>query len=248
VSADLFANTKLIPTADVFRAFFPSIELKRDGTNRAAARCIFHEENTASLKIFQNGFKCFGCSAHGSNIDLIIQAKLATEPIEAAKLITEKLGINIKESRKKKRVTLAQYSRYLHVPVDFLTAAFYLEEEDGLVLIPYLDESKNLISVQARTQLEKSKTGADKRFFWKQGKPYLYGAWRLPEWRDAGVTRLWICEGASDVQVSVFNDVRAIGAPGADTFKPEWGAMLLHSRRLLLFRNRARAATLSSRK
>jgi hypothetical protein len=224
--SDLFADVKAVPTAQVVRAFFPGVELKRDG-NREAGHCLFHEEKTASLKVFNDGFKCFGCGAHGSNIDLLILAKKAGEPLAAAKLIAEKFGIKVEETRKLKPLTLAEYSRYLRVPIDFLTSAFSLEEKDGLLLIPYRDESDNVVSVQARRQLAKNKTGRDTRFFWKQGKPYLYGAWRLAEWTRADVKRVWLCEGASDVQACWFNDVKAIGAPGADTFKAEWATMLL---------------------
>lgn len=38
--------------------------------NRAGfAVCPFHSEKTASMKIYNNGFYCFGCNAHGSVID-----------------------------------------------------------------------------------------------------------------------------------------------------------------------------------
>lgn len=29
--------------------------------------CIFHEDKTASMKVYEEGFFCFGCGAHGSN-------------------------------------------------------------------------------------------------------------------------------------------------------------------------------------
>ena len=43
--------------------------------NRAGyIRCPFHNEKTASLKIYdgQSGFHCFGCGAHGSVIDFVM--------------------------------------------------------------------------------------------------------------------------------------------------------------------------------
>lgn len=40
--------------------------------NRAGfVRCPFHEERTASLKIYPDGFYCFGCGAHGDQIDFV---------------------------------------------------------------------------------------------------------------------------------------------------------------------------------
>lgn len=44
--------------------------------NRAGfTRCLWHNEKTASLKIYpgDRGFFCFGCHAHGSSIDLVMK-------------------------------------------------------------------------------------------------------------------------------------------------------------------------------
>ncbi len=37
------------------------------------ARCPFHAEKTASFRVYDNGFYCFGCHAHGSVIDLAMR-------------------------------------------------------------------------------------------------------------------------------------------------------------------------------
>ena len=44
--------------------------------NRAGfTRCLWHNERTASLKIYpgDRGYFCFGCHAHGSSIDLVMK-------------------------------------------------------------------------------------------------------------------------------------------------------------------------------
>ena len=44
--------------------------------NRAGfTRCLWHNEKTASLKIYpgDRGYFCFGCHAHGSSIDLVMK-------------------------------------------------------------------------------------------------------------------------------------------------------------------------------
>lgn len=44
--------------------------------NRAGfARCLWHNEKTASLKIYpgDRGYFCFGCHAHGSSLDLVMK-------------------------------------------------------------------------------------------------------------------------------------------------------------------------------
>lgn len=44
------------------------IEVNRGGF----ARCVFHSERTGSMKIYKDGYHCFGCGAHGSVIDLVM--------------------------------------------------------------------------------------------------------------------------------------------------------------------------------
>ena len=94
----LFDDVKAIPTAEVFAAFFPGHELRRDG-RVLSTLCIFHQEKTASLKLYKNGFKCYGCGVTGSNIDLLIKANLASSALEAAKLIAQKFGIKFEDKK-----------------------------------------------------------------------------------------------------------------------------------------------------
>lgn len=35
--------------------------------------CLFHQEKTPSMKIYKDGYHCFGCGAHGDVIDLYMQ-------------------------------------------------------------------------------------------------------------------------------------------------------------------------------
>jgi hypothetical protein len=235
-SSGFWAQVKAIPTADVLRAFLPALELKRDGNGRRKACCPFHLESTASFTIWDDnpGFKCFGCSAGGSNIDLLIQAALASDAKGAAMLIAREFNISVgcKPMRKRAGITLPQYAEYLGLPESFLVDLF-VTEDDGIILMPYIDEISATVSVQARRKLEKSGK-KDERFFWRKNGPYLYGAWMLPIWREKNLESLLVVEGASDVQVCAFNDIAAVGAPGADTFKPEWAPMLLSFREIII--------------
>lgn len=226
--SDLFTRVKEIPTPDVVRAFFPALELKRDGSGREKALCPFHTEDTPSFTVFEDGWKCFGCGAHGSNVDLLLKANLASSPLEAAKMIAERFGIEVKDrkARRQKPLTLAEYAGYVNLPQDFLTKTFHLEETHTGITIPYRDEQGNQVGVQIRHRLEKSK-GKDARFSWKEGKPYLYGAWAIPRWKERAINRLLLCEGASDVQACWRNQVPALGIPGASSFKAEWVSLLL---------------------
>jgi len=223
---DLFQSVKAIPTADVFRAFHPGAELTRDGSGREKTRCVFHAEDTPSLTFYGDGFKCFGCGAAGSNIDLILKSNLASFPLEAAKMIAERFGIPVEERkpRSQKPLTLAEYAKYLNLSQDFLSKSFQLEETSKGIAFPYRDENGNRVSAQIRYRLDKGK-GKDNRFSWKGG-PYLYGAWYIPKWKETEIKRLILCEGASDVQVCWFKRIPALGVPGASGFKKEWTSVI----------------------
>lgn len=227
-ASEFFTRVKEIPTLDVVTSFFPDLELKRDGSNRGKALCPFHAEDTASFTVYQDGFKCFGCGAAGSNVDLLLKSELASSPIEAARMIAERFGIEVDREAQPKRtsLTLAQYAHYVNLPEDFLGKTFHLEETSKGIVTPYKDEGGNVVSVQARHRLAKDKR-KDARFFWKEGKPYLYGAWALPRWKEKESRRILLCEGASDVQVCWFNGVPALGVPGANNFKSEWASLLV---------------------
>lgn len=107
--SELFARVKSIPTAEIVRAFLSSLELKQDGSGRHKALCPFHPEDTRSFTVFPDGWKCFGCGAHGSNVDLLIKAGLASKPLEAANLIAERFGIEIEgKARRRKLLTLGE--------------------------------------------------------------------------------------------------------------------------------------------
>lgn len=56
--SELFSRVKSIPTPDVVRAFFPTVELKQDGGGRQKALCPFHREDTPSFMVFEDSFKC----------------------------------------------------------------------------------------------------------------------------------------------------------------------------------------------
>lgn len=222
--SDIFTRVKDIPTADVVRAFFPSLELKRDGSGRRKALCPFHAaEDTPSLTVYPDGWKCFGCGAHGSNIDLLLKADLASSPLDAANLIAEKFGIEVEEKRTKRQkpLTLSEYAAYVKLPQDFLSKTFHIRETPKGLEMPYLNEARKEVATRIRTRL-KAKEGSR----WPRGTtPTLYGLWGLEEMKKAG--NVLLVEGESDTQVCWFNQTPALGIPGAQAFKKEWASILL---------------------
>lgn len=67
---DFKSYAPIIPYVKKF--YKDKIPIIKEGKNVAFAKCIFHQENTASLAFFTSGkYKCFGCGAHGDLIDLV---------------------------------------------------------------------------------------------------------------------------------------------------------------------------------
>ena len=117
-------------------------------------------------------------------------------------------------------LTLEAYAKAKRLPADFL-------KQQGLVgihrqgvptvKIPYFGSDREEIAVRFRLSMKKD----DQRFAWRTGsKPCPYGLWRLEDARDAG--HLTIVEGESDCHTLWFNDVPAVGIPGASNWKEEW--------------------------
>ncbi len=224
---DLFNQVKSVPTIDVVQAFFPNVDLKRDGSTRWKGLCPFHQESTPSFTVFDGWWKCFGCGAGTTNIDLLLKGEKASDPLGVAKMIAERFGISFKQKSKSNRkpLTLSEYTKHLKIPETFLVESFLLREGNKGIEIPFLDESHTQISVQWHHKLERGGK-KDARFSWKEGNPYLYGAWDIPQWKDQEINSVLLCEGASDVQVCWFNHVAALGVPGASSFKREWTNLL----------------------
>lgn len=221
--SELFTRVKSISTGELVRTFFPALELKRDGSGREKALCPFHNEDTPSFTIFEDGFKCFGCGAHGSNVDLLLKAGLASSPLEAARMIAERFGIEVKEqkSRTRKLLTLSEYASYVKLSEDFLVKTFHLRKTSKGLEMPYLNEAREEVATRIRTKLN-AKGG----FKWREGNvPTLYGLWGLERMKKAG--NVLLVEGESDTQVCWFNQTPALGVPGATTFKKEWAPLLL---------------------
>lgn len=42
-----------------------------DVDRKGFCRCVFHAEKTGSMKIYKDGFKCFGCGEAGDQIDFV---------------------------------------------------------------------------------------------------------------------------------------------------------------------------------
>lgn len=198
---NLFEAAKNVPIIKVARELV-GIEPEHSGS-RWQALCPFHEDTDPSLVLDEekNLWKCFGCDRAGSNIDLVIQARLAYNPREAAELIVGHFGIQVEKKEKvnKKQqpkglvgalksdnrpFNLSDYAELKKLPVEFLTS-LEMEEEDGKVRIPYSDRHQGGITAKSAGTTAVGTTAVVRyrswhSFWWARGiKPILYGLNRL---------------------------------------------------------------------
>jgi len=220
---DIFDAVKALPTFEVVQAFLPHLDLKRDGSGRYKALCPFHDESTPSFTVYEDGFKCFGCDAYGSNVDFVQKLNPASKPLEAAKLIAEKFGVPVKENRpyRQQPLTLSDYARYTRLLEDFLVKTFKVRETSSGLEMPYMDEAGKEVAIRTRYGL-RAKDGVK----WRKGDSLiLYGLWQTEMIRTA--KRVLLVEGESDTHVLWFNRIPALGVPGANNFKEKWATLLL---------------------
>lgn len=73
INIDTDALKAAAPIIDYIKKYYPDkIKIERETNTTATAKCIFHQEDTASLTFFSNGsWKCFGCGEHGDLITLV---------------------------------------------------------------------------------------------------------------------------------------------------------------------------------
>lgn len=72
-------------------------------------RCLFHEENTPSMKLYEKNYHCFGCGAHGDVIALTAQI-FGTSMLNAAKRLNAdfNLGLDMDKPLDNRQIQLIQ--------------------------------------------------------------------------------------------------------------------------------------------
>ena len=86
------------PIIPYIKKFYKNrIVLEKESDTVSFAKCVFHEENTASLAIYSNGtYKCFGCGEHGDLITLV-QKMENLDFQSACRLIANNVGYKLRE-------------------------------------------------------------------------------------------------------------------------------------------------------
>ena len=107
-------------------------------------RCIFHADNTPSMKLYDDHFHCFGCGAHGDVTDFTAQM-FGLSKHDAAKKLCSDFGISeytVSPAPKKCRPLMTERER-TQLAFDVLTDYLVMLKDFRAVYAP-LDESESL--------------------------------------------------------------------------------------------------------
>ena len=74
--------------------------------------CPFHEEKTASFKVFVDHYHCFGCGAHGNAIDFL-QKHLGMSFPDSARFLAGRIGMALEETQGRNRTCDSDEDRLL---------------------------------------------------------------------------------------------------------------------------------------
>lgn len=75
------------------------------------AVCPFHNERTASCKLYEKNYYCFGCQAHGDVISLV-QNLFGLTPIEAVRQINSDFGLCLNVDKPPDRADIQRIERH----------------------------------------------------------------------------------------------------------------------------------------
>lgn len=212
--------------ASTWEAFYRSrIDgFKATGGREAAGRCPFHADQDPSLAInLETGlWHCHACGESG-NPQTFVERQDGLDK-EGALAIVQEVdphyldGAGPRPARAGPRTgyTVEQYAESKKLPTEFLLQLGVKTFKQG-ISIPYMDPDGTVLSTRRRF----ADTGAGPKFSWTRGsKTHLYGLWQLAQIRQDGYVIL--AEGESDCQTLWHHGYRALGVPGASTFKVEW--------------------------
>ncbi len=202
---------------EVILSLLAGREYKINGENLNCC-CPFHDDKHPSFGInLQTGaYQCFSCEEKGSITDFVAKM-LNISNKEAWAYIQERTGGCTMEEYK---YSLEDFMQEKKIPLVNLQNLHIETAENGTsIVIPYLDENKNLIRNRFRNSPQNPV-----RFYWdKEGKGTgLYGEFALNEFSDDYII---IVEGETDAITLWIHDIPAIGVPGAKTFKKEYAPM-----------------------
>ena len=113
------------------------VKLTRSGRNWKGC-CPFHGEKTPSFYVYEDGFHCFGCGAHGDAISFVMQSQGAAFPEAVAQLAGE-AGLEVPKPTPE-AAAVERRRLDLHGVLDAVAAAYtrQLWAPDGARALAYL--------------------------------------------------------------------------------------------------------------
>jgi len=125
-------------------ALLDAAQLYGISSRNGNVRCIFHADNTPSMKLYDDHFHCFGCGAHGDVTDFTAQI-YGLSKIEAARKLCSDFGLSEEPyiyAPKKCRRLMTERER-IQLAFDVLTDYLVMLKDFRAVYAP-LDESESL--------------------------------------------------------------------------------------------------------
>ena len=113
------------------------VKLSKSGRNWKGC-CPFHNEKSPSFYVYDDGYHCFGCGAHGDAIGFLMHTSGASFP-EAVKSLADEAGMDVPKPTP--AAAAAERQRLELVDVLDLAAQFYtrlLHEREGVAGLAYL--------------------------------------------------------------------------------------------------------------
>ena len=158
----------------------------------------------------ERGYTCFSCGAAGGLVKLA--AKVGVDLAQGCTVAPLREGIT------DRHITLAEYAAAKRLPEDFLRSLGITERKyrnAPSLRMPYLDTDGAEVAVRYRIAL------AGDKFRWQKGsRLHLYGLEKLP----TAASDVLLVEGESDTQTLLYHAIPALGVPGAQNWRKEWGA------------------------
>ena len=104
------------------------VKLERAGRQWRAC-CPFHQEKTPSFYIYDDGFHCFGCGAHGDAVSFLMQSEGASFP-EAVERLAAEAGLELPRESPNEREQTSRLER-IHAVLDAAARLFATWLRDG---------------------------------------------------------------------------------------------------------------------
>ena len=119
-------------------------------------RCIFHADNTPSMKLYDDHFHCFGCGAHGDVTDLTAQM-FGLSKLDAARKLCSDFGLSDHTyiAAPKRCIRPMAEREKIHLAFDVLTDYIAMLKDFRTAYIPSIeDETPDPRFIESLQQLD----------------------------------------------------------------------------------------------